>query len=652
MQSSRVPLVLSLFFAVAAWAGDHPSTPENTAPAASTLPRQVTAAGSADSLAADQLLLRDHLTTLANPFFEGRYPGSRGGKLAADYIQWHFEHLGLQPAFKDADDPTKPTFRQPFPGPSHNEIAKQGFEYTANGKGITLAPGKDFNVLGLSGNGTVTAPLVFVGYGITLGEDGYSSFPDSGPSLEGKIAVILRFEPMNEDGTSKWSKDGWSFSAGLEPKIGAAIRRGAKGVIFVNAPGAKDDRIDKLETVNSITSREPYEAPVIMATIDSVDALVRAADPEGRSLLDFRKLVDEKGVVVDLPDASVTIDTEINKVRPLTDNVGAVLPGVGALADRYIVVGAHYDHLGHGQVGVRFPSDRGQIHPGADDNASGTSGMLLIARRIADQVAKLPPDAPRRSILFVGFSAEESGLNGSRYYTQHPIVPIENHDFMLNLDMIGRLGEKPLEAGGVGTAEGFADWLAPYFESSSLKIAAKQSGMGPSDHASFYAAKVPVLFLFTGMHPQYHRPTDIAALINWEGAAKVADMAYRIALDASLRPEPFVFTSPSNVTTTEGDQPPPPVRGRIRFGISPGDYSGEEKGILVGEVLPETPASKAGLKANDLIIKWNDNRVASVEEWMPYFNAAKPGDVVKVTLLREGKEMNFDVTLEARGGAR
>ncbi|MBX3390124.1 MAG: M28 family peptidase [Phycisphaeraceae bacterium] len=646
MNPFRGSLFLTAAFAVASFAADIPSTP------ASAGAREVTPPGSEEILTADEDILRDHITTLANPFFEGRYPGSRGGKLAADYIQWQFEHLGLKPAFTDASDPAKPSFRQPFPGPSHNEIEKQVFSFEAKGKTTSLVPGNDFNVLGLSGNGTASAPLVFAGYGITMGDDGYTSFPDSGPEVDGKIAIVLRFEPMNEDGTSKWAKEGWSFSAGLEPKIGATIRRGAKAVILVNAPGAKDERVDNLEDVNSITAREPYEAPVIMATIDTVDAMVRAGDPEGRSLLDLRKLADEKGVIVDLPGSTVTIDAAINKVRPTTDNVGAILPGVGDLADHYIVVGGHYDHLGFGQVGVRFPSDRGKLHPGADDNASGTSGMLLLAKRLSEKYAELPPDMPRRSILFLGFSGEESGLNGSRYYTQHPIVPIENHDLMLNLDMIGRLSDKPLEAGGVGSAEGFADWLAPYFESSDLKIAGKQSGMGPSDHASFYAAKVPVLFLFSGMHPQYHRPTDVAALINWEGAAKIADLGYRVALDAALRPEPWKFTSPSNVVTTEGDQPPPPTRGRIRFGISPGDYSGEEKGVLVGEVLPETPASKAGVKANDLIIKWNDNRISSVEEWMPYFNAAKPGDVVKVTLIRDGKEMNIDVTLEARSGPR
>lgn len=646
MSRCRGSLVLAFFLSLTCSGADVPDTSLHGSA------REVTPPGTSEALEADQLTLRDHLTTLANPFFEGRYPGTRGGKLAADYIQWQFERLGLKPAFASESDPSTPTFRQPFPGPSHNEIGKQSFSFAVNGKTVAPAAGKEFSVLGLSGNANVTAPLVFAGYGITMGEESYTSFPDSGPDVEGKIAIVLRFEPMKDDGTSKWSTEGWSFYAGLEPKIGATIRRGAKAVILVNAPGAQDERVDKLEDVNTVTAREPYEAPVIMATIETVDAMVRAADPQGRSLLDLRKLADERGVIIDLPGASVSIDTEVNKVRPTTDNVGAILPGVGDLADRFIVVGAHYDHLGLGRVGVRVASDRGQLHPGADDNASGTSGMLLLAQRLTEAYASLPENTPRRSILFLAFSAEESGLNGSRFYTQHPNVDIEKHDFMLNLDMIGRLGERPLEAGGVGTAEGFADWLAPYFETSGLKIAGKQSGTGPSDHASFYAVKVPVLFLFSGMHPDYHRPSDVAGLINWEGAAKIADMAYRIALDAALRTEPWKFVSPSNVVTTEGDAPPPPTRGRIRFGISPGDYSGEEKGVLVGEVLPGTPASKAGVKANDLIIKWNDNRIAGVEEWMPYFNAAKPGDVVKVTLIREGKEMTLDVTLEPRTGVR
>jgi Zn-dependent M28 family amino/carboxypeptidase len=632
-------------------AGDTPS-----APAVATN-RAVTPAASAEQLAADQEVLKKHIGILASEEFGGRFPGTKGSQLAAEYVQKQFEALatyGVIPAFAAEGEAGGKSYRQTFQAPPKNIAEKQELAYTIDGAAKALEAGKDFNILGMSGSTDVTAPLAFAGYAITMGEEGYTSYPDggeNGPSVDGKIAIVLRFEPMNEEGSSKWAKEGWSFYAGLEAKVGSAVRRGAKGVIIVNAPGAKDDRVNKLEDVNSITMREPYEVPVVMMTIEAAEALVKAADPQGRSLLELRQMVDKEGAIVEMPKASVTLGAKVTKYRPQTDNVGAVLPGVGELKDRYIVLGAHYDHLGTGMVGVRFPSDRGQIFYGADDNASGTSGLIMNAAKIAEEYAKMPADKPRRSVLFLAFSAEESGLNGSRYYTQHPIVPIDQHDYMINTDMIGRLSDKPLEAGGVGTAEGLAEWLSPYFESSGLKIAAKQSGSGPSDHASFYAANVPVLFLFSGMHPDYHRPTDTPEKINYEGAAKIADMAKRIGIDAALRPEPFKFTSSGGTGAMSNDQPAA-GRGRVRFGIAPGDYAGDEKGVLVGEVLPDTPAAKAGLKKGDLMVRWNDSRVASVEEWMPYFSAGKPGDVVKVTVMRDGKEMDISVTLEARGGAR
>lgn len=640
-------------------AGDTPAPASTPTPTTTpSVQRAVSPPATEEALSATEAKLRAHIEKLASEEFEGRYPGSKGGKLAADYVQYHFEQLskyGVVPAFTEEGDAGKKTYRQAFQAPAKNVAEKQELSYAIDGAAMTLKPGVDFNVLGLSGNADATAPLAFAGYGITMADDGYTSYPDggeNGPSLEGKIAIVLRFEPMTEEGKSRWSKEGWSFAAGLEPKIGSAVRRGAKGVILVNPPGAKDDRMGKLEDVNSVTTREPYEVPVVMMSTEAAEALVKAADAQGRSLLDLRKLVDKEGAIVELTKATVTLGAQIGKLRPMTDNVGAVLPGVGELKDRYIVMGAHYDHLGTGLVGVRFPSDRGQIFHGADDNASGTSGLIINAAKIAEEFSKLPADMPRRSVLFLAFSAEESGLNGSRYYTQHPIAPIGQHDYMINTDMIGRLADKPLEAGGVGTAEGLSDWLNPYFESSGLKIAAKPGGMGPSDHASFYAVSVPVLFLFSGMHPEYHRPTDTPDLINYRGAAQIADLAKRIARDAALRPEPFTFVAGGGASAATNNDQPAPGRSRVRFGIAPGDYSGDEKGVLVGEVLPDTPAAKAGLKKNDLIIKWNDNRIVGVEEWMPYFNAAKPGDVVKVTVLRDKQEMVIDVTLEARGGAR
>jgi hypothetical protein len=271
--------------------------------------------------------------------------------------------------------------------------------------------------------------------------------------------------------------------------------------------------------------------------------------------------------------------------------------------------------------------------------------MLTLAQRLG-AAAKELGEAPRRSILFLGFSAEESGLHGSRHYVQHPIAPLTSHSIMLNMDMIGRLRENKLEVGGVGTAVGLNDWCNDFFGSSGLVVAGKPGGDGPSDHASFNQAGVPVLFFFTGLHDEYHTARDVADTINVEGAAVVADMVGRMALDAALQPEIFVPTKKPE--GSPGDQPSPgPTRGGVRFGIAPGDYSGDD-GVMIGEVFPNTPAAKAGLQKDDRIIKWNGESVRSVEEWMPLFSAAKPGDVVKVTFIRNKEEQTVDVTLEAR----
>ncbi len=596
---------------------------------------------------ADQF--RKHDTALSQPFFEGRAPGLRGNVLAAEYVEFEMKRAGLQPALKDASGAA--TFRQPFSAGTKLKLNKQVATWTSNGQTTTLTPGKDFNALAYTSTAAITAPVVFVGYAIPQGEDGYKSF-DEGENLQGKIAMILRFEPINDEGKSKWNggREGWSMRAGLEQKIRAAVLRQAAGIILVNPPGATDERTKKLEDVNSIRAMSKGEVPVSMMSIDAADALVRAGDPQGRSLTDLRKLADAGRAVVDLPNASVTLDNELVREPIMTDNVIGLLPGRGELASEYVIIGAHYDHVGYGAFGSRDPRGAGKLHPGADDNASGTSAMLVLANTMARKYAETPADQPMRSMLFMGFSAEESGLNGSRFYTRNPIADKSKHALMINMDMVGRLNEGRLEIGGVGTAEGFEEWLKPYFDSSGMTIAAKKGGSGPSDHASFNAWGIPVLFLFTGLHEQYHMPTDTSDLINVEGAAKIIDMTERIALDAAARTEPFKRADASGESNAaEGDQPAPgPVASRVRFGIAPGDYSGDKPGVLVGDVTEGTSAAEAGIKAGDLITKWNGKEIKSVEAWMPLLGEAKPGDVVEIVYVRDGKEMTTKATLKAR----
>lgn len=639
------------------------------------------APSSSEVLAKETHLYRQHLTTLSNPFFEGRAPGTDGNRLAASYIEFHLRQMGLTAAFpaeeKDADGkvvssvPNR-SFRQIFTAPpslrpgDSTKLLEMRMSWMAGDETVALQVDKDFAVLGYSGSGDVTAPLVFAGYATQNEEKKYNTF-EGNAKIDGKIAIILRFEPMTREGKSRWSENGWSFAAALDAKIRLVERAGAAGIILVNPPGAADERIKKLEGLELSGNRAGANVPVIMMSIDAADALVRKADANGRTLMQLREEADnlaaETAGVIDLPGATATLGVKLERVPLLTDNVGGILAGHGDLADQYIIVGSHYDHVGYGYFGSRDPDPRGKIHPGADDNSSGSSGNLLIASKLIAAYKALPAGASARSVLFLWFSAEESGLVGSRYYIKNMIADKAKHSLMLNMDMIGRLREGKLELGGVGTADGLTDWLKPYIDASGLKIKASKSGYGPSDHASFTGAGIPSLFFFTQLHKEYHSPADTIDTINFEGGVQVADLCYRIALDAAQRPQNFVFSdgesvavkAPTPVAAKPDDEQqasPGPVASGVRFGIAPGDYSGDEKGVLVGEVFPDLPAAKAGLKQGDLIIKWNDTPVEDVESWMPLLSKAKPGDVVTIVYKRKidgtMQEQTTQATLIAR----
>ncbi|MEK6703906.1 MAG: M28 family peptidase [Planctomycetota bacterium] len=612
---------------------------------------------------ADEFVYRQHVTTLSNPYFEGRCPGTRGNQDAAEYLEFYFKRYGLTPAFTHDGKPFS-TFMQPFTPVGMRDGKTTIASQTVKLGDAALVPENDFRALGSSGNGTVTGPIVFVGYSVPDGENEYKSY-EAQTSLKGKIALILRFEPMGDDGGSKWSEEGWSPRSALPAKIEAAAKRGAAAIIVVNPPGAKDTRAKRLATLAETAAKgEVLGIPAVMLSTDAADKLVRNADAKGRTLAELRKLADAKGEVIDLPNGTVTIQTELKREVVTTNNVGGILKGKGALADEYVVIGSHYDHVGYGDFGS-LSNSRGTIHPGADDNASGTSGTLTLAKKFGEMYAKLPEGASCRSILFLGFSAEESGLEGSRFYCQHMIVPREKNYVMLNLDMIGRLRDAPpLEITGVGSAVGLEAWLQPYFDNAGFKTVAKKRAPSNSDHASFYNVKIPIAFFFTGLHGEYHRPADTVDLINIEGAAKVVDLVYRIATDATTRTEPLVFGEPkapvAAVPAPEappatppaaapgGDTPVANAGGGVRFGIMPGDYADEKAGVLVGEVFPNTPAAKAGLKAGDRITKWNGTVVKDVEAWTPLLRGSKPGDKVEITYLRDSVEATCTVVLEAR----
>ncbi len=594
--------------------------------------------GLGPSTDADLATYTEHLHVIASEYMQGRLPGTPGIERAADYIQWQYEHLGLEPAFGDGT-----SYRQSFAIGNEAELEHQAMSVTVHGRTSTLRPGEDFSTLGYGGSGKVDLPVTFVGYSIAMGPEHYEGYEED-TDLTGRAAMILRYEPMDDDGTSRWMDRGWSYAATLGPKFRAAANRGAAAIIMVTPPMAKDDRVGKLENVETSGQGQPVDIPVIHVTPEIADLLIRAGDPQGRSLVDLIEASNDGATIVPLDDVRAFIDCRIDREPILTDNIGAILPGKGDLADEFVVLGAHYDHLGKARFGTRFP---GRMHPGADDNASGTAGVLTDAEILSEAYKQI--DGPARSILFLNFSAEESGLNGSHYYVEHPVAPLEKHFLMINMDMIGSL-RAALEVGGTGSAEGLAELLSPVFDRSGIEIKTSTSvGSGRSDHASFDRVGVPNLFFFTGLTDQYHTPDDTADTINYEGAARVARLAADTAMAAALNEGTLAF-----VKTNEG---PKHTRRRIggpggvkiRVGIAPGDYSGQTDGVSIARVFPGTSAADAGLREGDRIIVWNGEKVKSIEDWMPMLASHEPGDTIDIVIVRDGKEMTIPITLKAKG---
>lgn len=633
------------------------------------------------NLPAEARKFNDHVITLANPFFEGRAPGTAGNRFAAEYIEYYFRKFGLEPAFATeikAHDGTvvidpRSSYRQEFQSGRETRVAEQGASLIIGDARRDLSAGREFTVLGISGNGRVTAPVVFAGYAVVDGPNGYSSFA-ADADFSGKIAMIMRFEPMDDEGRSLWAERGWSPAAQLEAKIAAVTERNAAGVILVNPPGADDPRanalIDSRTALGGRALGRGGQTPVVMMSQTAADEVFRAAFPGGEvTLLSARRDADEAGMAVDLPNVKVELRARIAREAVMTDNVGAILPGRGALADQFIIIGAHYDHVGYGPAGVMNAANVGKLHAGADDNASGTAGLLILAEKLSEAYAEMDASQSARSVLFLAFSAEELGLIGSRHFVSNPSIDLDKVYLMLNLDMIGRLRERTgLTVEGVESGEGLLEWLQPYFENSDLSIRHGGVVSGNSDHASFYRRNIPVLFFFTGLHPQYHTPSDVGSTINQAGAARVLDLAFDVTLGLTMREETMVFVprrtarrrgpeaaapdaEPAQLEPAPAAEPQTPRMAalRVRFGVSPG-YGVEGEGVLIDDVSEGGSAHEGGVRPGDRLVAWNGEKITDIVGWMGMMSRHNPGDVVEVTVMRDGREVKLNVKLQGRDG--
>jgi hypothetical protein len=321
-----------------------------------------------------------------------------------------------------------------------------------------------------------------------------------------------------------------------------------------------------------------------------------------------------------------------------TQNVMAIVPGTDSkLRDQYVVIGAHYDHLGRSPFNSMDPAAGNAIRHGADDNASGTAAVMELARLFAREPA-------RRSIIFVNFSAEELGLLGSQYFVQHPPVPLASMDAMLNFDMVGRMRDNKLIVYGVSTANELDAIIDSANIAPALSVTAVGDGYGPSDHSSFYAEGIPVLHFFTDLHEDYHRATDVASKIDVADEARVVNFAERIARAIADRP--------ARLTYVRSAPPPRIAQGAgngAYFGSVPDMSAADVVGVRLMGVTPGSPADKAGVRKGDVVVEFGGMKVKDLYEYTDALRAHKPGDEIEVVVERDGKRLTLAARLGARG---
>lgn len=626
MVSTRLllPLLSVPLAALPAYAGVRSETSES---AADDIP-EAPIANALGAASEDVRQFNDHVVMLCSPFMEGRLPGTRGMEVAKEYVEYWLKDAGLEPAFTGSGGATD--YRQPFPLAGVSTLEEQQL---AIGGASDFAGGEDFTATSLGAAGEASGPAVFVGYSIQNEEQNYATYAED-DDLTGKIAVMFRFEPMNAEGGSRWTENGWTGLAGFRRKIRAAVDRGAVGVLIINPPGASDPRAGTLPGFRM--GGKAADVPVFVCMPPLADALFKTV---GKTAQEMREQADEGGGLVDL-GVELSLSCSIHQETVTAENVGGILPGRGELADEYVVIGAHMDHLGMGLFGARDRSMAGKaLHPGADDNASGTAGILLIAGWMAEEYAKAPEDADLRTVLFVAFSAEESGLNGARHYVQNPIADLEQHALMMNFDMIGRITNRRIGVFGVGTAKGMSEWMEPIFESSELEVVPADGGGGGSDHLAFLGEKVPALLgIIADFHQDFHTPRDTSDKINRVDGVRAARLWRDIAMVAVSLDDDFEFV-PQERGSRSGI--------KVRFGIRPRD--GEDGGVVVGDVTPGGAAEAAGVEDGDRLVTWNGKDIEDIRAWMGMLREHEPGDEVLVGIQRADNSIEVKVTLSAGG---
>ena len=522
--------------------------------------------------------LRNDITYLASDELEGRRTGTPGEGIAAGYIIKRYREEGISP------------YKNEYLYPFHFVYGKEISGATViRINGMLMHMEEDAFPLPFSPNKHVSGDII----------------PEV--TEQGNIWLVPLYKDQDQANDAHFEAEKYMFDQAKEIE-----KKGATGVIFYDGYGAKwppsYDKHSIYETVG---------IPVAFLSNKAYQKYVAGANNKG-------------GLPIDL-------NIIINKTDRTGNNIAAYIDN-GA---RYtVVIGAHYDHLGYGEDGNSLMSNvkkEHQVHHGADDNASGTAAVLQIATWIKHNSKK----TRHFNYLFLNFSGEELGLFGSKAFVKdQPDMDSMHIAYMINMDMVGRLNDSThaLELGGVGTSPAWADVAG--MAGDNFKLSLDSSGIGPSDHTSFYTVGIPVLFLFTGQHKDYHKPSDLPERINYTGEAQIIKYVNKIVAKMDHENQKPRFTATKQKSTGK-------TSFKVTLGIMP-DYSFQEGGVRVDGVSDDRPAAKAGIKQGDIIIKLGENKVNGMQSYMEALGKFAPGDKTKVTVLREGKELVLPIEMAGK----
>lgn len=555
--------------------------------------------------------LRRDVAFLAAPGLKGRGNGYPELDQAARRIAREWKALGLKAQV------------QRFPFIARVTREEQAALLARGDSERTLVWGTDIEALGYSADADFRQkPLVFLGYGVQI-PGGYDDL--AGQELKGRVAVIARTVP-DLDVFAHLPRGERSLLARLKRLEAAQVA----GVLVL------EDGVPR--PLQREEGPVRFEIPVVGVSTAALGGACGDLAARFQGIRATGKPASH--AFVEAPWTTLSLRLKLRREEAQVPNVVAVIPGRDPkLRGEYIVLGAHLDHLGLGERHSMGGAEaRGQVHPGADDNASGSALVLELAR-------ELKKARPRRSILLLHFGGEEEGLLGSGHWVRNPTHPLESVKFMLNFDMVGRLDPKAprLMMGGLGAPKAAVEAAAKRAPAGFSITADVGAAVGGSDHMTFSQAKIPTFFFFTGIHGEYHRPTDTVDRINFEGMARLAAFGRTVVLDLANAESLPAFDPETAKVPMKGDAGPM----RIAFGTLP-DYADNPSGFRINGVSKGSTAEAIGLQAGDILTGIGDQPIKSIYDFMAILAARKPGDRTVVRWLREGRPMEAEAVLRGR----